>query len=117
MSILANGNDILLYPRDVKLQRQSVPCLHIFNKDLVLQKSVVTRGEGRQVVNPWFFCIDKFGSILISDQTSNSILILNSEFESIHKISVSNNPMGITMNKEDRVIVVCVADKNCLQIF
>ena len=118
------GNDILLYPRDVKLYKDNIfildesnPCLHIFNKDLVLQKSVVTRGEGRQVVNPWFFCIDKFGSILISDQTSNSILILNSEFESIHKISVSNNPMGITMNKEDRVIVVCVADKNCLQIF
>ena len=118
------GKDILHYPRDVKLYKdnifildQSNPCLHIFNKDLVLQKSVVTRGEGQQVVNPWFFCIDKFGSILISDFNSNSVLILNSEFEFIHKISVSNNPMGITMDKEDRVIVVCKADNNCLQIF
>ena len=83
----------------------------------MLQKNVVTRGEGQQVVNPWFFCIDKFGSILISDRSSNSILILNSEFEFIHKISVSDNPMGITMDKEDRVIVVCEADNNCLQIF
>ena len=83
----------------------------------MLQKSVVTRGEGQQVVDPWFFCIDKFGSILISDRDSNSVLILNSEFEFIHEISVSNNPMGITMDEEDRVIVVCEADNNCLQIF
>ena len=118
------GKYILHYPRDVKLYKDNIfildesnPCLHIFNKDLVLQKSVVTRGEGQQVVYPCFFCIDKFGSILISDCNSNSILILNSEFEFIAKISVSNNPMGITMDKEDRVIVVCVASNNCLQIF
>ena len=118
------GKDILHYPRDIKLYKdnifvldQSNPCLHIFNKDLVLQKSVVTRGEGQQVINPFFFFIGKFGSILISDHNSNSILILNSEFEFIHNISVSPSPMGITMDKEDRVIVVCCAARNCLQIF
>ena len=118
------GKDILHHPSDIKLYKDSIfvldqsnPCLHIFKKDLVLQKSVVTRGEGQQVINPLFFFIDKFGYILISDHSSNSILILNSEFEFIHKISVSDNPFGITMNKEDRVIVVCSTDDNCLQIF
>ena len=119
------GKDILRYPRDIKLYEdnifvldQSNPCLHIFDKDLVLQRSVITKGEGEQQVNhPCFFFIDKFSSILISDYNSNSILFLTSEFEFIHKISVSDNPMGITMNKEDRVIVVCSADDNCLQIF
>ena len=89
------GKYILHCPRDVKLYQDNIfvldksnPCLHIFNKDLVLQKSVVTRGEGQQVVNPYFFCIDKFGYILFSDHNSNSILIFNSEFEFIHKISV-----------------------------
>ena len=118
------GKDILSHPRDVKLYKDNIfildhsnPCLHIFNKDLVLQKSVVTRGEGQQVIIPWFFCIGKFGSFLFIDRNSNSILILNSEFEFIHKISVSNYPMGITMDEEDRVIVVCLSDNNCLQIF
>ena len=118
------GKYILHYPRDVKLYKDNIfildasnPCLHIFNKDIVLQKSVVTRGEGQQVVYPWFFCIDKFGSILISDRNSNSILILSSEFEFIRKISVSEYPMGITMDKVDRVIVVCQAANNCLLIF
>ena len=96
---------------------ESNPCIHIFNKDLVLQKSVITRGVGQQVINPYLFFIDKFGYILISDYGSNSILILNSEFVFIHKISVSNYPKGITMGKEDRVIVVCNADNNCIQIF
>ena len=118
------GKDILHYPRDIKLYKDNIfvldesnPCLRIYNKDLVLQKSVVTRGVGQQVVNPLFFFIDKFGSILISDCTSKSILILNSEFEFIHNISVSPSPMGITMDKEGRVIVVCQAANNCLQIF
>ena len=51
------GKDILHYPSDVKLYKDNIfildesnPCLHLFNKDLVLQKSVVTRGEGQQVV-------------------------------------------------------------------
>ena len=118
------GKDLLHCPRDIKLYRdnifiidQSNPCLHIFNKDLELQKSVITRGRGRQVIFPYFFFIDRFGNILISDIDSNSILILNSEFEFIHKFSTSNRPTGLTMDKEDRIIVVCQSANNCLQIF
>ena len=118
------GKDILRSPRDIKLYKDNIfiidrsnPCLHIFNRDLVLQKSVISRGEGQQVIYPYFFFIDKFCNILISDRDSNSILIFNSEFEIIHKISTSNQPMGITMDKEDRVIVVCCSANNCLQIY
>ena len=116
------GKDTLHSPRDIKHYRdnifildQSNPCLHIYNRDLVLQQSVVTRGEGQQVINPWFFFIDNFGNILITDYGSDSILILNSEFEFIHKISVSQ-PTGITMDRDDRIIVTSQAH-NCLQLF
>ena len=116
------GKDTLHYPTDIHLYKDNIfildesnPCLHIYNRDLVLQKSVVTRGEGQQVINPRFLFIDKFGNILISDYDSNSILILNSEFEFIHKISV-NRPQGIYMDKDDRIIVTCYVTK-CLQIF
>ena len=81
----------------------------------MLQQSVVTRG-GQQVRDPWFFFIDKFGNILISDYGSDLILILNSEFELIHKISAPY-PYGITIDREDRIIVVCDSDSNCLKIF
>ena len=102
------GKDILHYPLDIKLYKDNIfiidksnPCLHIFNRDLMLQKSVISRGEGQQVIYPRFFFIDKFCNILISDCDSNSILILSSEFEIIHKISTSCLPMGITMDKEN----------------
>ena len=112
---LYRPRDITLYKDNIFVLDESNPCLRIYNKDLVLQKSVVTRGEGQQVIDPFSFFIDKFGYILITDYSSNSILILNSEFEFVHKISVTQ-PIGITMDEEDRIIVTCVVSK-CLQIF
>ena len=116
------GKDTLHCPRYIALYKDNIfvldesnPCLHIYNKYLVLQKSVVTRGRGQQVIDPYSFFIDKFGCILITDRNSNCILILNSEFEFIQKISVTK-PTGITMDEEDRIIVTCVVSK-CLQIF
>ena len=118
------GRHTLRCPRDIKHYKDSIfildesnPCLHIYNRDLVLQQSVVTRGRGQQVVSiPWFFFIDNFGNILIADYDSDSILILNSEFEFIHRISVSQ-PTGITMDRDDRIIVTSHAPHNCLQLF
>ena len=117
------GKDTLHYPRDIKHYKDDIfifdesnPCLHIYNKDLVLQQSVVTRGRGQQIRDPYFFFIDNFGNILITDLGSNSILILNSEFELIHKISVSL-PTGITVDRDDKIIVTSCASYNCLQLF
>ena len=63
-------------------------------------------GEGMLVSDPYFFFIDDSNNLLISDRGSNSILIFNPLFELIHKISVSNNPMGIVIDKQRRIIVV-----------
>ena len=118
------GNDTLKHPRDVKLSKEYIyvldksnPCLHLFNYNHMLQKSVISRGKGMEVINPWFFFVDQTENILISDLSSNSIYIFNTEFQLIHKIPVSNNPTGVTVDKQGRVIVVCGAVKDCLQIF
>ena len=118
------GKDTLVSPRDVKLSKEYIfvldesnPCLHLFNYSHILQKSVISRGRGMEVINPWNFFIDRTDNILISDRDSNSIHIFNEELQLIHKISVSPNPMGITVDKRGRVIVVCCAGNNCLQIF
>ena len=117
------GKDTLHYPHDIKQYKDNIfildesnPCLHIYNIDLVLQQSVVTRGVGQQVSDPSLFFIDNFGNILITDLGSDSIIILNSEFEFIHKISVSR-PAGITMDRDDSIIVTSHASHNCLQLF
>ena len=118
------GKDTLKYPRDIKLSKEymfvldvSNPCLHLFNYNHILQKSIISRGNGMQVINPFYFFIDQTDNILISDRGSNSINIFNKEFQLIHAISVSPNPMGITVDKRGRVIVVCWAENNCLQIY
>ena len=118
------GKDTLKFPHDVKLSKEYIfvldvsnPCLHLFNYNHILQKSVISQGKGMQVVNPYYFFIDQTDNILISDRDSNSIRIFDKEFQFIHAISVSPNPMGITVDKRGRVIVVCQAENNCLQIF
>ena len=67
------GKDTLKHPRDVKLSKEYIyvldasnPCLHLFSYNHILQKSVISRGKG-----------------------SHSILFFNTEFQFIHKISVS----------------------------
>ena len=118
------GENTLKYPRDIKLSKEYIfvldvsnPCLHLFNCNHILQKSVISRGKGMQVINPYHFFIDQTDNILISDFGSNLIHIFEKEFQLIHKISVSPNPMGITVDKRGRVIVVYRAENNCLQIF
>ena len=118
------GKDILKYPRDVKLSKEYIyildasnPCLHLYNYNHILQKSVISRGNGLEVIFPYFFFVDQTDNILISDYISNSIHIFNTEFRLIHNIPVSDLPTGVTVDKQGRVIVVCLADKDCLQIF
>ena len=118
------GKDILKSPLDVKLSKEYIfvldvsnPCLHLFSYNHFLQKSVISRGKGMQMINPFHFFIDQTDNILISDYGSNSIQIFNKEFQMIHKISVSPKPMGITVDKRGRVIVLRQAENNCLQIY
>ena len=117
------GKDTLKTPFDVKLSKEYIfvldksnPCLHLFNYNHILQKSVISRGKGMEVIYPLFFFIDQTDNILISDFDSNSILIFNKEFKLFHKISVSG-PMGVTVDNQGRVIVVCQSPKDSLQIF
>ena len=70
-----------------------------------------------QVVSPFYFFIDDSNTILISDHRSNSIKIYNSQFESICGVNTSTYPNGVVVDNRGRVIVVCQADRDCLQIF
>ncbi|KAI6657057.1 CRE-NHL-1 protein [Oopsacas minuta] len=112
------------HPYDVKLSQEFIyvlnnsnPCIHLFNHNHILLKSVISRGQGNQVINPYSFYIDNSNYILISDYGSNSISIFNPVFQSFHNIPVFKNPIAITVDNHDRVIVVSCHTGNCLQIF
>ena len=118
------GEDSLSNPLDIKLSKDYIyvldvsnPCVYLFDYDHILQKRYITRGNGMLVSDPLCFFIDDSNNLLISDYGSNSILIFNPLFEFIHKISVSDHPSGIVVDKQRMIIVVSCSDNNCLQIF
>ena len=118
------GADKLVNPRDLKLSKEyifildvSYPCIHLYDYNLILYNSVVSRGKGMQIIHSNCFYLDDSNNILISDYNAHSIQIFNSQFESIHEINTSTHPMGVVVDNQGRVIVVCQANRNCLQIF
>ena len=108
------GGGILKQPRDIKLTKEHIyvldtnnRCLNVFSFELFRMKNVISRGIGMQVVNPYFFTIDSIKNVIISDCGSNSIRIFNPNFEFIHEIALDTSPMGISVDNEGRIIVLC----------
>ena len=118
------GIGTLNKPRDVKLSLEFIfvldesnPCLHLYSHNHILQKSVISRGKGMDLIFPCYFFIDQTDNIIISDRDSNSVNIFTPQFELIHKITVSNSPMGVAVDNTGRVMVVCQSETNCLQMY
>ena len=117
------GQNSLKKPCDVKLTRryiyildESNPCLHLFDYNLILQKGVLSRGKGFQLINPLSCYIDNSDNILVPDSSSNSICIFNPEFDLIHRISIAS-PTAVTVDKQGRIFVVCQGGDKRLYIF
>ena len=117
------GQKSLRQPRDVNLTRRYVyildesnPCLHLFDYNFILQKSVLSQGERLQLIKPQSCYIDDSDNILIPGSPSNSICIFNPKFELIHRISIAW-PNAVTVDKLGRVIVVSGDGDKRLYIF
>ena len=118
------GADELRYPLDVKLSKEYIYildasdlCVHLYDYNHNILKSVVSKGRGMQVLNSNSFFVDNSNNIFAPDYCSCSINIFNSEFEIIHKINTTTPPMGVVLDNQGRIIVVCQSKKACLQIF
>ncbi|KAI6649022.1 Cell surface protein [Oopsacas minuta] len=55
------GTNTLKRPLNVKLSKEYIyvldtsnPCIHLFNRNFILQKSIISRGKRRQVISPLF---------------------------------------------------------------
>ncbi|KAI6647858.1 NHL repeat containing protein [Oopsacas minuta] len=106
------GKGNLKSPRDVELTKEfiyildrSELCLHLYNYNRILHKSIISTGYELQLRIPIFFCIDNSNNILITDCYSSSISIFNSQLNLIDKISLTS-PAGITVDNKGKVIVV-----------
>ena len=118
-------------PYDVKVSRDRMyvlcphnPCMLVLNLKGDMLHSLITRGEGMDVLDPWFFCLDRLNNFVLNDNLSHSIRVFSSEGNLLHTIGREGDqpgmfsyPKGVAITPNSRL--VCVSrKKNCgLQIF
>ena len=125
------GTQQLKSPRDVKVTPNNVVvldsgpnCIHFFSKSGALLRSCVTQGEDRIMSEPWFFCLDAAGNILITDCLCHNIKILSPSGELMHVIGKEGHgrrdlcyPYGICLSQTGTIYVVSQNSNFGLQSF
>ena len=116
--------DIKLTPQDIVVLTEGSPCIQFYDYSHQLIRQIITRGEGNQVTNPVYFCLDREFNILITDYSANTVLIFSNRGELLHKLGRRGkgrgnfiSPTGIATDREDTIIVVSQNPKHCIQIF
>ena len=106
-------------PQDIILHKQQIFVLfsyytdiyhpnpiQVFKLDGTLMRSLVA---GNDIKNAWYFCLDSFENILVSDREGDCIRIFSPEGILIHTIGGENwelrSPMGITVDSKQRIII------------
>ena len=126
-SFIPNNNkpfDIKLTPQNIVILTLGSPCIQFFDYSHQLIRELITRGEGNQVIRPCYFCLDRYFNILLTDFSAHSVMIFSNRGELLHKLGKRGegrgdliSPTGIATYGEDRIIVVSLNPKHCIQIF
>ena len=105
-------NTIYILPQDEN-------CIYCYNIDCTLQRKIMLTGQEQLMRNSTFFTIDKKGNFLITDQTDEQIRIFSSKGVLRHILGTGHLRFlgGITLDKFDRIICVCISDQGCFQKF
>ena len=119
-------------PCDVKVSRDRLyilcpnnnPCMHVLTVEGDKLYSIITIGEGMDVLYSLFFCFDPLNNIIHSDRRSHSIRIFSPEGNLLHTIGREGHqlgmfryPMGVAMTPNGRLVCVSVNKNYGLQIF
>ena len=119
------------YPRDIKLTPEDIvvltdgnPCIRFYDYSHQLIREIITRGEGNQVIEPRYFCLDREFNILMADCSACSVVIFSNGGERVHMIGKRGegrgdfiSPTGVAIDREGRIIVVSRNTKYCIQKF
>ena len=106
------------------LCRRNNPCMLVLSLEGDMLHSLISRGEGMDVLLPLFFCLDANSNFVISDKGTHSIRVFSPAGDLLHSIGREGHqqgmfyePRGIAIDANGRL--VCVSDNNNygLQIF
>ena len=118
-------------PQDVKLTRDEMyvlcddsPCVRVFSHSGEMTRSLVTRGDGMQVSDAWFFCLDAQQNLLISDEGTHNVKIFSKDGTCLHTVGQEGQgrgtlsySKGVALTKDLNLVIVSNNKNFCLQIF
>ena len=119
-------------PYDVKVSRDRLyvlctdnnPCLHVLTLEGDKLHSLITRGEGMDVLGSDFFCFDPLNNFVLSDHKSHSIRVFSPEGNLLHTIGREGCqqgmfylPRGVAVTPNGRIVCVSRNKNYGLQIF
>ena len=120
-------------PCDVKLTTEEMyvlcpcdsPCVHVFTYSGHKTRSLITRGEGMQASNPFFFFhLDAKRNIFISDFYACKIKLFSDEGALLHtlgengdQVGMFNGPLGLALTSNLKLVAVSINHNYRLQIF
>ena len=125
-------NPSMLYPFDVKVSRDRLyvlcthnnPCMLVLTLEGDKLHSLITRGEGMDVLDPRFFCLDPLNNFVLSDWESHSIRVFSPEGNLLHTIrrkgyqqGMFYHPRGVAVTPNGRLVCVSENVNYGLQIF
>ena len=119
-------------PYDVKVSRDRMyvlcpddnPCIHILTLEGDMLHSLITSGEGMNVSDPIFFCLDYLDNFVISNKGAHSIRVFSPEGNLLHTIGREGHqqrmfhyPKGVAITPNGKLVCVSSNENCCLQIF
>ena len=106
------------------LSYEDSSCIQVFNHSGHMIRSLITCGEGMQVVRPYFFCLDTKKNLIISENWADQIKIFSNEGTLLHTIGkygnlvgMFNGPHGLALSSNLNLVTVSSSIKYSLQIF
>ena len=106
-------------PFDVKVSRDRLyvlclfnnPCMYVLTLEGDMLHSLIACGEGMNVSDPVFFCLDSLNNFVISDSKSHSIHVFSPEGILLHTIGreghhpgILYRPLGVAVTPNRRLV-------------
>ncbi|KAI6660280.1 Tripartite motif-containing protein 3 isoform X2 [Oopsacas minuta] len=118
------GIGIVESPVDIQLTKDTIfvlsnykPFLYSFNYNLNQVQNTVCDSINKHLNRPHSFKIDGAGNFIISDNSSDNVIIFDNTGQLLHKLTDSlSGPIGVDLNSNGGIIVVN-RGKHCLLMF
>ena len=96
----------------------------VFSHAGEMTRSLVTMGDGMQVYNAEFFCLDAEQNLLTSDRGAHDVKIFSKDGTCLHTVGQEGHgrgmlvkPMGVALTKDLNLVIVSNNMNFHLQIF